>query len=66
MAKLKLWVKNLIIILAVVVSLVGVGVGLYFVLRPSNEDPGSNPEYQRELTEEQKQYIEGVSNIEQP
>lgn len=66
MAKLKLWVRNLIIILAVVVSLVGVGVGLYFVLRPNTDDPGTNPEYKRELSEEQKQYIEGVSNIEQP
>ena len=66
MAKLKLWVRNLIIILAVVVSLVGVGVGLYFVLRPNTDDPGTNPEYKMELSEEQKQYIEGVSNIEQP
>lgn len=64
MAKLKLWVRNLIIVLVLVVSLAGLGVGIYFMLKPDQpEGPGSGG---RELSQQQKEFISAVENTKQP
>ena len=63
MAKLKYWVKNLIIVLALVLSLVGVGTGVYFLLKGNNQNPPGVPD--RELSAEQKLFIDNVKNMEQ-
>lgn len=63
MAKLKLWVKNLIISIALVISLAGVGVGIYFMVRPGQAGP--TPEPARELTPQQKEFINKASTAEQ-
>lgn len=60
MAKLKLWVKNLIIILAIIISLVGVGVGVYFILQPSSDEP------KKELSQQQKEYISAMGQTPTP
>lgn len=60
MAKLKLWVRNLIIILATIICLAGVGVGVYFICKPTDTPPSEK------LTPEQKAYIEAIGQTEQP
>ena len=63
MAKLKLWVRNLIISLVLILSVAGVGVGLYFVFQPKQS--GTDPDKPKELTPEQRQFISAVSQNEQ-
>ncbi len=60
MAKLKLWVRNLIIILATAICLAGVAVGIYFICRPTDDDQTDN------LTPEQKAYVDAMNKTEQP
>lgn len=57
MAKMKLWVRNLIIVIATVVCLAGVGVGMFFLLKPTKDDNKG-----RELSQQQKDYILNMQN----